>query len=243
VIHHDLEQRSPEWHRLRLGIPCSSEFHKIVTPKKLELSSQAKPLMWRLLAEWVTGAPVEEAFQSFAMERGTELEDQAVGAYEMLTGRDTQRAGFITSDDGMMGCSPDRLIGTAGDLELKCPLIHTQIGRALEGLDQDYVLQLQGRMLIHGREWCELFSYHPLLVIPPLRVYRDEKVIGRMQPILAAFVETLLKSRALLEEKYGPFKRNDDAPPQSDDIGPLGVTEEDAAEIWAAYEKEMPIHG
>lgn len=235
MIFHDVESNSPEWYQLRLGIPTSSEFHKIITPKKLELSKQAPGYMYRLLAEWVTGEQLEN-FQTEWMERGTELEDKAVLAYEMLTDQETSRGGFITSDDGFLGCSPDRLIGTVGDLEIKCPLIQTQIEYALTGtVGEDYLAQLQGRMLIHGREWIDIFSYHPRLSIPALRVVRDEKFIAALRPILDQFVATMLECRMELERRFGPFIR--EAPVRDNRHDEFGVTDEDVEEILAAQER------
>jgi hypothetical protein len=233
MIYHEVEGRSEKWFALRLGIPTSSEFHKIITPKKLQLSSQAAGLMYRLLAEWITGAQVEN-FESEYMVRGTELEDKAVLAYEMLTDTETSLGGFITTDDGMLGCSPDRLIGTEGDLEIKCPLIQTQVGYALTGeVGEDYMTQLQGRLFIHGRQWVDIFSYHPRLSIPPLRIVRNEKFIAALQPVLEAFVATILDARKFLDERFGPFVR--EAPVVTDEHpGALGITDDDLEAIILA---------
>lgn len=206
---YDVEQNTPEWHALRLGIPCSSDFSKIITPKKRDLSKSAPPYMYRLLAEWMTGEAVENAdYQTEWMERGQELEDQAVRAYEGLMEVETTRGGFCTTDDGLIGCSPDRLIGTDGDLEIKSPLIHTQIGYALTGdLGEEYMTQLQGRLMITGRQYVDIFSYHPRLIIPPLRVPRDEEFIADLQRALKVFVEIMLQKRVELEQRFGPFVR------------------------------------
>lgn len=235
MIYHACAPRSREWFALRLGIPCSSEFSKIVTPKTLKISSQSTQYMMRLLAEWVTGEQVEN-YQSEYMIRGQELEDAAVNAYELLTDTETSLGGFFTDDAGMLGCSPDRLIGEDGDLELKVPLIQTQIAYALNGLDDEYKCQIQGRMMIHGRDWVDLFSYHPRFSVPPLRIYRDEKFIAVLRPALAGFVETMLKCREDLEHRFGPFVRPATEPPD-DDAGALGVSDADLDAILAAREQ------
>jgi YqaJ-like viral recombinase domain len=209
--------RSPEWFAARLGIPTSSEFHRIMTPKTRKLSSQAPNYCYRLLAEWMTGEQVEN-FETEYMVRGVELEDQAMLAYETLKDIETQPGGFITTDDGLIGCSPDRLVGDVGDLELKCPLIHTQVKYALEGtVDDDYMCQLQGRMMIHGREWVDIFAYHPRLVIPPVRVVRDDKMIADLKARLGEFLDMMLVHRSTLESRYGPFTRPAPEEPYSGD--------------------------
>lgn len=209
MIFHDVEQNTAAWHQLRLGIPCSSDFSKIVTPKKREISKSAMPFMFRLLAEWMTGEPVENAeYQTEWMERGQELEDQAVRAYEGLMEVETTRGGFCTDDAGLIGCSPDRLIGEAGDLEIKAPLIHTQIGYALTGdLGEEYMTQLQGRLMITGRKYVDIFSFHPKLIIPAIRVPRDEEFISDLKRALDVFVKIMLEKRTELEQRFGPFVR------------------------------------
>lgn len=230
MIHNAVTQNTPEWIRLRLGIPCSSDFHKIITPKEMKLSKQAKPLMYRLLAEWMTGEQVEN-YESEYMVRGHELEDRAIMAYEMLTDTETQPGGFITTDDGMIGCSPDRLIGDKGDLEIKCPLVQTQIQYALEGkIDEDHRAQLQGRLMIHGRNYVDIFSYHPRLSIPALRVVRDDKFIGELSVMLKCFNDLMLEKRAELEKRFGPFLRPEPEPDHSADF----VSDQDVDEIIAA---------
>lgn len=236
----DVEQNTEEWHRLRLGIPCSSEFHRILTPKKLEISKQAAPYMYRLLYEWIAGEPCENAFASQWMDRGHELEDQAFRAYEMFAGIETERGGFVTTDDGMIGCSPDRLVGKPGDLELKCPLGPTQVEYALTGIVADeYMTQLQGRLMIHGREWVDIFPYHPKLALPPTRVTRDEEYIKTLSGVMARFVETMLARREDLEKRFGPFTRPERDPEQVEEgLDWLGVSEaeieQDIAERRAA---------
>lgn len=207
MIWHDVEQNTPEWLVLRLGIPTASEFHRIITPKKLKLAAGADEFMYRLLAEWITGEQVEN-FESKWMERGHEFEPKARSAYELLTGAEVTNGGFFTTDDGLAGCSPDGLVGNSGDLELKSPLLHTQVGYALTGsVGDDYMAQLQGRLMIHEREWVDIFPYHPRLLIPPLRVYRDEEFIAKLSEALSQFVEKMVRAREELEKRFGPFVR------------------------------------
>jgi len=235
VIFHDVEPRSQEWYALRLGIPTSSEFHRVITPKKLQLSSQAPGYMYRLLAEYITGEQVEN-YQSEYMVRGQELEDKAILAYEIMTGFETTPGGFITTDDGLIGCSPDRLIGEVGDLEIKCPLIQTQVEYALTGtVGDDYMAQLQGRMLITDRKWVDIFSYHPRLSIQPLRVHRDEKFIEALKTVLSAFVGTMLLAREQLETRFGPFTRPE--PRAAQEMGDFGVSDADVEMILEAQRK------
>src|ERR1700745_2452870 len=109
IFHPKLAQYSEEYDRLKLGIPTSSRFHKIITP-------QGKPSkQWRgyaclLIAERILQRKVE-LYQSPAMERGLIVEADAVDWYEFDQDVTVQRVGLITDDDHTVGCSPDRLGG------------------------------------------------------------------------------------------------------------------------------------
>ena len=90
--------------------------------------------------------------------------------------------------------------------------------------------QLQGRMMIHGRKWVDIFSYHPALSIPPLRVVRDEKFIVDLSEIMKAFVDTMLDARLKLEQRFGPFKQSEDEKFYGQDY----LTQEDVDEYLAS---------
>lgn len=205
----DVEPQSEEWKSARLGKLGSSEFSKILTPSERKVSAQSKGVMFRILAEMITGEPVENSeYRTEWMDRGVEMEDQAYRAYEAISENETARGGIFIADDGVLCCSPDRLIGEDGDLELKAPLIHTQIGYALEGrLAKEYNMQIQGRLMITGRKWVDIFSFHPRLILPAVRVVRDEKLISELRTGLDVFVKLLFEARLKLEEQYGPFTR------------------------------------
>jgi YqaJ-like viral recombinase domain len=210
MIFHKCRQRSEQWERLRLGIPTASEFHKIVTPKG-KLSTQAEKYMCKLLAEWMFGAPLEDpqsSYQSQWMERGAALEQQAVNAYEFQREVETEEIGFVTTDDGMIGCSPDRLIGEDGLLEIKCPAPSTHAGYMLTGsLEDDYVPQLQGELLVCGRRYVDICSHCPVFPEVIIRVERDDRYQAALTEALASFVAVMLKGRQSLTERYGDFRR------------------------------------
>ena len=160
--HHAVLQGSKDWFTARMGIPTASEFDKILTPKTLTLSTQHRDYLCRLLAEWALGTPFEVETKVWAMDRGIELEAEAVQCYEFLTG-------VQTTDDGKVGASPDRFAGDEGLVEIKCPFPHTHISYLLaDAVPTDYLLQLQGQLYVTEKKWVDFFSYYPGL--PPLRV-------------------------------------------------------------------------
>lgn len=228
---YDVAPLSQEWKALRLGIVTASNVQKIITPKTMRVSSQAVGYMNQLIGEWLTGEEIE-SYKSDWMQRGQDIEDQIWKAYESYAEVETSRGGFFTDDAGLIGCSPDRLVGTVGDLEAKAPMIHTMVSYALNGLDDDYKCQVQTRLMIHEREWCDLFAWHPRLFIPPVRIYRDEKFISLLRPVLATFVDLMLAKRLELEQKYGPFLRPEPEP--ESDYSRDFISDADAEAIIAA---------
>ncbi len=206
-IYHKVAQRSEEWFLRRLGIPTASEFDKIITPKEGRLSAQAAKYMHWLLAEQMLGRLIESEYQSEYMRIGQEGEDQAIDAYEFLSGETTEPGGFITTDDGLVGCSPDRIVGEDGLLEMKIPAPQTHIGYLLSPdlLKEEKRVQVQGQLYVSGREWCDLVSCRLPLPTVVKRVYRDEPYIDKMQQALDAFCATMQDLRRKLEAEHGPF--------------------------------------
>lgn len=201
MIHLPVEQGSEEWHKARLGIPTSSEFTRIVTPKgALSGSTTRYRYACELIAERMLGHPVND-YVSDWMLRGQDLEDRAVAYYELQRDIDTQRGGFCKIDAALMhksefysvGCSPDRLVGDDGGLEIKCPseTIHVATLLGLEDVLVKHRLQVQGSLWITGRKWWDFLSYHPELPPALMRIERDEEFIGTLSKHVRAFCVSL----------------------------------------------------
>ena len=195
MIRLDCPQGSQEWHEARLGIPTSSEFDRILTPKTGKLSAGADKYINEKIAEWATGQASND-FVSDWMERGHELEPQAVAFYEMTRDVETETVGFLMTDDGMVGCSPDRLVGDDGGLEIKCPAAATHVGylRAGDG-DNRYRTQVQGSLWVSGREWWDFLSFHPSMPPALVRFHRDEEFIAKLASAVGEFVDKLQEAR------------------------------------------------
>jgi hypothetical protein len=233
---HKIEQRSPEWYALRLGIPTASNFHKLVTPKTLKPSEQRFKYRNQLLAEWMTGIPMED-FTSKSMEAGIENEDRARTAYEIMSDTETQAPGFFTAYDGMAGASPDALIDPNIDVEIKCRELGTQVGWALMSDDserQEHSIQCQGRLMIEEREWSHLWNYNDRLIIPVIKFPRDEAKIRAIDAALRQFIDELLAARERLAREYGPFTRIEPDAPNTEGF----LTEEDAEEIIVGLKED-----
>lgn len=185
------EQRSEEWYKARCGIPTASEFDKIVTTKG-EQSKSRKAYMYRLAGERITGKQ-EESYQNAAMQRGIELEPEAISFYEVVTDKQVQKCGFCVSEGKYQyGCSPDGLVGDDGGIELKCPIISTHVGYLIDNkLPTDYIQQVQGELFVTGREWWDFISYYPGMKPLLLRVERDEKFLKALSIELEIFCQEL----------------------------------------------------
>lgn len=203
MIHHDVVQGTEAWLTLRAGIPTASQFHRILTPKTRRLSSQAEDYMYKLLAEKVLGRYLDDTKSFYWAERGKLLEDEARAFYEALHNVETTTIGFITNDDRTVGASPDRLVGSDGLLEIKCPKPEVHMGYLLgEPVSQDYWLQVQGQLWVAEREYCDVVSYHPELPTRVIRVERCAEDIDMLaEQIGVQFVERLQVAAEKMRER------------------------------------------
>lgn len=201
MIRLDLEQGSPEWLQARIGIPTASAYDQILTPKTLKLSTQSIGYRDKILAEWIVGYPLDFGGQSQFMERGTELEPEALDWYEMDQDVDVLRGGFVLRDDRQTGGSPDGLVDDVGGVEIKCPALHTHIGYLLspELLVAKYRNQVQGYLYLTGRDWWDVVSYHPDLPRVRERIERDEAFITALDAALNQFIADLAAAKKRLE--------------------------------------------
>jgi hypothetical protein len=192
----DVEQASPEWFKLRLGVPTASEFSNILTPTQGKLSKSADRYISQLIGEQLSLIPPEgiENYTSKAMRWGQQAEQEARAYYRMENNCETLNGGFCMDDTGRFGCSPDFLVGPVSDErlacyaidrdargnvygdaevdaagELKCPQPQTQVDYLLANtLPDDYRWQVHGHLVVTGAPYCDFMSYSPGL--PPLIV-------------------------------------------------------------------------
>lgn len=198
----DCEQGTDQWRAAKLGIPSASEFHQIITAVKGDLSKSARKYAHQLVAETLLGRPLEKPPGSlWAAERGKQLEPMAREQYAFTNDVEVRCVGFVTTDDGRVGCSPDGLvIGTRGGLEIKCTIDANHMGILLDGPGEDYKQQVQGNLAIGELDHWDLYAYHPELPPVTIRTYRDEPYIAKMRSALTEFLalrdEMLAKAMA-----------------------------------------------
>lgn len=180
-------QRTVEWEAARLGIPTASNFGRIVTPGG-KPSTQQDGYLHQLVAERILGHPVNQEATNW-MERGQITEREAIAWYELERGVNTRVVGFVTTDDGIAGCSPDRFVGDEGGLEIKCPSAAVHVGYLLDTEPRQYWPQIQGALWITGCAWWDFVSYCPELPSAAVRYERDEIFIKVLSFAIQAFAE------------------------------------------------------
>lgn len=190
-------QNSPEWLAARCGMPTASAFSKILS--KGEGKTRRTYLMM-LAGEQLTGKPGGSWEGNEHTERGHEMEPAAREMYAFQTGAELTEVGFVT--DGKKGCSPDRLIGDDGGLEIKTALPHI-LGEILlkDEVPPTHSAQVQGSMWICKRQWWDVTIYWPDMPTFIKRVPRDEAYIQKLATEVDKFTveldETVAQLRAL----------------------------------------------
>ncbi len=85
---HQIEQRSNEWKQLRKGKITGTQLKSIMgTPRA------RKEAMYEILAERLT-VGVEDEYEN-AMDRGIRLEGDAIAMFELHTGKQVDKIGFV----------------------------------------------------------------------------------------------------------------------------------------------------
>ncbi len=188
---HNCEQMTLEWIRLHFGIPTAACLDQLLTPEfELRNGEMPKTLVYKKVAEKIQNRPLIDLSQSsFMMEQGMIVEEEARPWYALEYDKTIAKVGFITTDDGRCGCSPDGIIMpdntgspksdlarlAAGDtsgcvgLEIKSPAAHTHVKYLVNGvLPKEYVAQVYGSMFVTGFKKWIFVSYRrgfPALVL------------------------------------------------------------------------------
>lgn len=189
---HNFPQRSPEWYaaRSKCLVTASDLGPWVFKTDATSAKARTKRICEHLAAN--TGIP-KDAWQleaeeqeekrmrfNIPVQRGNALEDAAREAYALATGSAGLAIGFLTTDDGLAGASPDWLIynttshgTTYGDpirgLEIKCPMPEKHVEYLLAGtLPDEYRGQVHGSMVIAELSEWDFWSYCP--GYPPLHV-------------------------------------------------------------------------
>lgn len=187
----DCEQNSPEWYAARAGVVTASEFSTVLMKGRGGAPSETrKKLMACKAAEILSGKPIQMWAGNAHTERGHEMEQEIRDLYEATSEHEVKQVGFMRR--GRIGCSPDAAVGDDGLFEAKSCLPHIQIDRLLAGvLPSEHQAQVDGQLLVSGRQWVDYRSYSPGLPELRVRVYRDSERLSRLNHELQQFIREL----------------------------------------------------
>ena len=188
----DIEQGTPEWLALRLGIVTASELDCLLVSGKhpTGFGVAAFTYMDQLIGERITEEAAELPFQTKATIRGHEQEGVAQSLYEAREEVGIQKVGIILNHG--IGYSPDGLVGSDGLIEIKTKLPKFQVGVILAGeIPKEHIAQCQGGLWASDREWIDFISYWPGMPLFVKRAHRDEAMIRKIADRVKTFYEIL----------------------------------------------------
>jgi hypothetical protein len=191
----DVEQGSPEWFALRLGIPTASRFAAVCATGKdgTVAGSLTRSKLMRVLAGEILTGETAETFRNDAMERGSNMEAEARDYYARTRFVELERIGFIRRrlpSGRFVGCSPDSLIGKSKALEIKTsrPDLIIEIGDKGTGFPPEHRAQVQGTMWVAEIEEVDLMIYYRgMPYAPTFTVRRDEAYIKDLSDSVEIF--------------------------------------------------------
>lgn len=191
-----IDQRTEEWHLMRLGKVTGSRVADVMAKTKSGYSTSRKNYMMELLCQRLTGVR-EESFSSQAMQRGTDLEPIARSHYEAQSGVMVIESSFVFHPSiAAFGASPDGYVCDDGLIEIKCPNTAQHVDFMMtKKPDGKYITQMQAQMACTGRKWCDFVSFDDRMPeryqLAFVRVMRDDVFIAEMENEIVGFLSEL----------------------------------------------------
>jgi putative phage-type endonuclease len=192
---HDMEQRTEEWFKARLGKVTASKMNDVLSKIKSGEAAMRKNYKMQLATERLTGKQTD-FYMNQAMQDGIDREDTARQIFEIVRDIKVEQVGFIDHPTiKMSGASPDGLLPDGGILEIKCPIETTHTTNLLERkLPSRYLPQVQWQLSCAGKDYkyANFVSYNPnfepKLQLIYVEVERDEDYIAMLEEEVAAFI-------------------------------------------------------
>ncbi|CAM4732372.1 unnamed protein product [Leuciscus chuanchicus] len=178
------------WHALRKGRLTASNFGSVLSAKRATPS-----LINRLCGN-------QDLSGVLAVQWGIVNEKEGIAAFEEGTGLKVRGSGLWLADSGILGATPDGLVGETGIIEVKCPYrwrdstfeeavkensfyLHQEGGTYHLKRDHSYWHQVQGQLHITGKTTCHFIIWTPkqCMILP---ISRDDSWLPNLG-ILEAF--------------------------------------------------------
>lgn len=207
-----IDQTSPEWHKIRLGVITASRAECLIKKKHGSkgfeygvdyLPSSSKESKWGTylleLCASVATAMIPDDINARPLLWGRENEEPAREAYEVATLTSIKELPFIFKDNKMRaGISVDGLNDDGvGGLELKCPYSPKVMIEfmANDVIKHEYRHQCQFSMWITGREYWDFANFDPRMVnakkLHYTRINRCEKAMKIFDESYELFVSDM----------------------------------------------------
>lgn len=198
---HLIAQGHIDWFRLRIGKVTASELCNLLTPEfKLRTGETPRTFVYSKLAELWRGQPLIST-GSWQTEQGNIRQDEAIPFLALEKEWDIREGGFIETDDGRAGCSPDGLVGEDMGVEVKCPEPTNHVRYLVEGkLPPAYVTQVHGSLYVTGFPRWTFLSYNR--GFPPLilEIERDEAIMAKIADAVDYFHSQLQSAKAAVSQ-------------------------------------------
>ena len=188
-VEHDVDQRTEDWHLLRLGRLTGSRAKDALAVGRGGEAYTKRDYRLELCCERLTGTRSQQIRPTSEMMRGIDLESSAVEAFRIRSGWFVSTSGFLSSPDHMIGCSLDGYVGdsaASADLivEVKCPKSTTHLKWRKAGrVPPEHLAQIRHNMLCSNADEAWFVSYD-----------------DRLPPSLALFAAQLTKTNAELHQ-------------------------------------------
>ena len=206
---HTMEQKTDAWFKARELKMTASHAQSIASAKKVNKKTGEESIgegmqtyIYTLVSDCYSSGEFEN-YTNEHMERGNELEEKAITAYEFETGYTVKPVGFVEMVGRKVGCSPDGDVldedekPTDGLLEVKCKSDKNHVVQLIqeeEAIEKKYMWQMQMQMYVYNKKWCDYVCFNPNFKksIFIFRVERDEEMIAKIKEGLA-IGENLIK--------------------------------------------------
>lgn len=207
IAHHRyLDQGTDDWHRLRAGIPTASNFKSILAKGD---GAMRRKYLRTLAYERITGEAAE-SYSNAYMQRGRDLENDAIAAYEQIAGQKVTSVGFVSRGPGWapnegvvvldepdpdltiaVGCSPDGLV-PGGAIEVKTMEPHILIECIqLNRFPPGHKAQIQGTIGVGRFGFVDAIGYCPGLPVYIERFRPNLEYITHLADEVSWFIRDL----------------------------------------------------
>jgi putative phage-type endonuclease len=210
-MHYEFEQRSDEWHKIRIGKVTASRISDVIAKTKTGVSTSRQNYLIQLVSERITGKK-GDSFVNQAMLDGIERESAARELYMRNRGVSVTEVGFF--DHPIIknsGASPDGAVNAeedgkyAGLIEIKCPIETTHTNTLMsKSVPSKYIPQMQWQLACTNASWVDFVSYNPNF--PPelqlfiARVDRNQIYISELEVEVEKFLDEVEQTILKLKE-------------------------------------------